>query len=124
MILVDNIDIKVVSHKEEVMELLNQNVKASLEAVGMQAENNAKIEITKLVYDTPESPNYVRTGNLRNSLSHADDGVSSVYVGTNVEYAPYVEFGVKGRPGRPYLKNAITKHIDEYKAIYERYLSM
>lgn len=33
----------------------------------------------------------VDTGNLRNSISHAiDKGGDTVYIGTNVEYAPYV----------------------------------
>ncbi len=34
----------------------------------------------------------VNTGNLRNSITHKVDGTEGV-VGTNVEYAPYVEFG-------------------------------
>ena len=48
----------------------------------------------------------VDTGNLRGSLTTQQDG-DGVIVGTNVDYAPFVEYGVYGRPGQPYLRPAI-----------------
>ena len=45
------------------------------------------------------------------------DNSNSVYIGTNVEYAPYVEFGTSKQKAQPYLKPAVTNHIDEYKKI-------
>lgn len=53
------------------------------------------------------------------------DGVApghdhSVYIGSNVEYAPYVEMGVKSRanyPKQPYLQPAIENHKAEYEGI-------
>ena len=42
-----------------------------------------------------------------------------VYIGTNVEYAPYVELGALGRDPKPYLKPAVENHIGEYQKIIE-----
>ena len=60
----------------------------------------------------------VDTGRLRNSISHTVDG-EAAYIGTNVEYAPCVELGARGRPGVHMLKRAATEHTDEYKRIME-----
>ena len=60
----------------------------------------------------------VDTGRLRNSISHTVDG-EAAYIGTNVEYAPYVELGARGREGVHMLKRAATEHADEYKRIME-----
>ena len=60
----------------------------------------------------------VDTGRLRNSISHTVDD-EAAYIGTNVEYAPYVELGVRGRKGVHMLQRAATEHTDEYKRIME-----
>ena len=112
----------VISHKDDVLKELGDKLGIALETIGMAGEANAKLEITKLVYDTPESPNYKRTGKLRNSLTHTDNGKDTVYIGTNVEYASAVEYGTKRIPPRPYLKNAVEKHSDEYKEIIDEIL--
>ena len=55
-------------------------------------------------------------------------GEYTVYVGTNVEYAAYVEMGHiqagsgKHVPAKPYIKPAIVDHLDEYKQILENTL--
>lgn len=64
----------------------------------------------------------VRTGNLRDSITHVVDG-RSVAVGTNVEYAAYVELGTSTQPARPYLIPAVTNHVDEIRAIATESLS-
>lgn len=90
-----------------------------LEMLGLQGERNAVIEINKVVYHAPESKSgYVRTGTLRNSLSHTSHG-DAAYIGTNVEYAPYVEMGTIKMKARPYLKPAVMNHVDEYKQIVQ-----
>ena len=84
----------------------------------------------------------VQTGNLKNSLTHqVVQEENAVYVGTAVEYAPYVEFGhhqevgryvpaIERRlvrdyvPGKPFLKPAIENHLDEYKSILENELKL
>ena len=60
----------------------------------------------------------VDTGRLRNSISHTVDD-EAAYIGTNVEYAPYVELGARGRQGVHMLQRAATEHADEYKQIME-----
>lgn len=84
----------------------------------------------------------VQTANLKNSLTHqVVQEEQAVYVGTAVEYAPYVEFGhhqevgryvpaIERRlvrdyvPGKPFLKPAIENHLDEYKSILENELKL
>lgn len=84
-------------------------VRRALEIIGGKAETYAK-ELTP-----------VRTGNLRNSISHkVDDSDKAAVIGTNVEYAPYVELGTRKQQPKPYLRPAIEDHIPEYKSILER----
>ena len=91
---------------DEVLSALERAKKRGLEAIGLTAEGHAKKE-------TP-----VDTGRLRNSISHETDD-DAAYIGTNVEYAPYVELGARGRQGVHMLKRAATEHADEYKRIME-----
>lgn len=139
-------------------EKLDADIESALEAVGLQAEGYAALELEN-------SPRRVDTGLLRNSITHAvggkptskksyhaDKGSSgksassksagmvklgfysgnappdtgkqkSVYIGTNVEYAPYVHDGTKHMTPNRFLKNALEKHKDEYKRMMEHYLS-
>lgn len=120
--------VEVTSHRIEVIEAKDEAIARALETIGLVAERYAK----------EKAP--VDTGRLRNSISHEVDD-DTVYVGTNVEYAPYLEFGTGkfaegggGRPTpwsyqddkgnwhttngmkpQPYLKPAIENHLDEYK---------
>lgn len=91
---------------DEVIAALKNAKKRGLEAIGLTAEGYAKKE-------TP-----VDTGRLRNSISHATDD-EAAYIGTNVEYAPYVELGARGRKGKHMLQRAATEHSDEYKRLME-----
>ena len=94
---------------------ISENIKSALlrgmEKCGLTAERFAK----KLApYDT---------GNLRNSITHeVDDGEPAVYIGTNVEYAPYVCLGTIHMDAQPFLKPAVNDHKDEYRKILENSL--
>ena len=90
----------------EALAALKRAKRRGLEAIGLTAEGYAKRE-------TP-----VDTGRLRNSISHATDD-EAAYIGTNVEYAPYVELGARGRQGKHMLQRAATEHAAEYKQIME-----
>lgn len=106
--------IKITDHSPEVLEELALKITIALELIGQAGENNAKFEITAL--------GAVDTGNLRNSITHATDKTSA-YIGTNVEYAPYVEFGTSKYPKeRPFLRNAVSNNTSEYKTIVEETL--
>lgn len=102
-----NVDIT--DNSEEVKEALEAALLRGLEAVGMTAETYAK-------QGCP-----VDTGRLRNSIAHAvNEEEKAVYIGTNVEYAPYQEMGTsRGVTAKHFLKNAAANHGDEYKAIIE-----
>ena len=91
---------------DEVLAALERAKRRGLEAIGLTAEGYAKRE-------TP-----VDTGRLRNSISHATDD-EAAYIGTNVEYAPYVELGARGREGKHMLQRAASEHTDEYKRLME-----
>ena len=95
---------KMESHKDEVLDELDLKIEVALEKIGLRAETHAKKYCP------------VDTGRLRNSISHTQSG-DSAYIGTNVEYATYVEFGTSKQKPQPYLKPAVTDHIDEYKKI-------
>lgn len=107
-----------------------------LKMIGVKAEKYAK---ALCPVGTPESTGIkgYRGGTLKNSITHQVNG-EVLSVGTNVEYAPYVELGTgpyfspppdweqfgsakgsgigKGyvRP-RPYLRPAIEDHKQEYE---------
>ena len=74
----------------------------------------------KLVYDTPPSPTYVRTGDLKKSIAHKYvKEEKAAYIGTNLEYAPYVEYGTRNMHERPFLRNAVQDYHDEYSRILQ-----
>ena len=119
-------------HSDEILAALQDAAERALEKCGLVAEGYAK----RL---TP-----VDTGNLRNSITHkVDPEEPAVYIGTDVEYAPYVELGTgeyypggrptpwkyqdakgnwhwtKGNPAQPYLKPAVADHAKTYRNIIE-----
>ena len=49
-------------------------------------------------------------------MAHAVSG-DAAYIGSNVEYAPYVEFGTSRNKAHHMIKKAATEHSEEYKAI-------
>lgn len=90
---------------DEVLRLVDEAKARVLEQWGLLAEGYAKLECP------------VDTGRLRNSISHGQADENTMAVGTNVEYAAYVELGTSRMAPRPYLAPAIEEHIDEYEAI-------
>lgn len=73
----------------------------------------------------PKNRGSVDTGTLRNSITHeVHPNEESVYVGTNIEYAPYVEYGTSKSPAYPFLRPALTNqtNVNRYQNIFEAYL--
>jgi len=92
----------------------------------LSAEQKAKDKALEIIGGKAES--YAKkicpvdTGRLRNSITHEQRDENTEAIGTNVEYAPYVELGhqITGGSyvaGKPYLRPAIENHADEYKQI-------
>ncbi len=104
-------------------ELLNaflSQAGTALEEIGLRAEGYAAA-LTPV--GTPEStgiPGYIG-GTLVNSIKHKVSG-KKVYIGTNVEYAPYIENGHRSYPPKHMLKRAASEHTEEYKAVLKKYL--
>lgn len=126
-------------YSDEVLEAFDEACLRALERCGSQAEGYAKDLVP------------VDTGNLRNSISHkVDSGEPAAHIGTNSEYAAYVEFGTGqysttgggttkthwaymgddgkfhiGKPmkARPYLKPAVANHVGTYRNIFKDELS-
>lgn len=120
-------------YSDEVLEAFDAACLRALERCGLQAEGYAKDLCP------------VDTGTLRNSISHkVVDSEPAAYIGTNMEYAPYVEFGTGqyssigggttkthwvymgddgkfhiGKPMKPqaFLKPAVADHAKTYKNI-------
>lgn len=122
-------------------EIKTDNTDAILKATD-DGINNALEIIGNKAADYAAALAPVQTGNLKNSMtSEVSQQEKAVYIGTAVEYAPYVEFGHHqevGRyvpaigkrlvrefvPAQPFLKPAIESHLDEYKHILESELKM
>lgn len=98
------------NNSDKVLDALKEQITVALEIIGLKAEGYAKGYCP------------VDTGRLRNSISHTADD-DSAYIGTNVEYAPYVELGTVRHP-KPvhFLKNAVQNHVQEYRDTIENAL--
>lgn len=120
------------SHTEEFLASHKDAIARALEICGGTAEAYAKVNLTR--------NRSVDTGVLRNSITHQKVDEYTEAVGTNVEYAPYVELGHHQQPGRyvpaigkrlkaswvpgkPYLRPAVENHASEYTNIIKTELS-
>lgn len=129
------IDVKITDNSDKFLDALPEQIEQALIAIGLTAESYAKEGCP------------VDTGRLRNSITYATGefmgvgeykdnnnvayidatakgkpGKNSVYIGTNVEYAQYVETGSSKQKARPFLKPAATEHTAEYKSLAEQAL--
>jgi HK97 gp10 family phage protein len=100
-----------ISHKKEFYDEYNKRVDKALTILGLVAERYASDICPK------------DTGRLQGSITHKPNlSEKAVYIGTNVEYAPYVELGTSRQTAQPYLRPAATDHVDEYTDIVKRVL--
>lgn len=125
-------DVLFIDNSKMFREAFEAAIKRALERCGMQTEGYAKENLTML--------EAVDTGNLRNSITHKVLE-NEVHIGTEVEYAIYVELGTgkyaeggrpdpwvyqddegrwhwtAGNPAQPYLKPAVADHKQTYRNI-------
>ena len=100
--------IEIHDNSREIANDIKSALLRGLETCGLVAEGYAK----KL------AP--VDTGNLRNSITHTvDEDEPAAYIGTNVEYAPYVCLGTIHMKAQPFLKPAVADHANTYRKIIE-----
>ena len=98
-----NIDVS--DHTREWLSALAPALSRGLGEVGLVAEVHAKARCP------------VDTGRLRDSITHAQLDARHEAIGTNVEYARYVELGTSRAGARPFLVPAASGHSPEYRAI-------
>lgn len=91
-------------NKDEFKKAADDAAKVAMTTIGLLAENYARIICP------------VDTGRLRNSITSVADSESTT-IGTNVQYAPYVELGTSRQKAQPYLRPAIEDHLSEYEDI-------
>lgn len=128
----DSMRIEITDNSGLVKEELEAAVLRALEKCGLTAEGYAKMLCP------------VDTGNLRNSITHqVQQSEAAVYIGTDSEYAAYVELGTgkyypggrqtpwvyqdakgnwhltHGQRAQPYLKPAVADHVPQYRSIIE-----
>ena len=114
--------VKYTSYASEILAKMAQAKTRSLEIIGGTAEGHAKEKCP------------VKSGRLRNSITHARVSEDTEAIGTDVEYAPFVELGHNQQPGRyvpaigkrlvashvaakPFLKPAVDNYQNEYLEI-------
>lgn len=96
---------------EQAVDGIDSAIGVALETIGLLAEK----------YAAKKCP--VDTGNLRGSITHeVDAGDNAVYVGTNVEYAPYVELGTSLQKAQPFLRPAASEHGARYRQVLKKAL--
>ena len=109
-----DVKIEVTNNVPQVKSAFKSQMKAALQAIGQQCEGYAKD-------DCP-----VDTGRLRNSITNKEFvDEQSVYIGTDVEYAIYVELrdNVSHATGKAhFLRDAAARHSAEYKKMAESIL--
>ena len=66
-----------------------------------------------------------RTGNLRASIgSRVENLRQEAFVGSPVEYAPYVEYGTRYMQAKPYLRPALEQNIDNVRDFFVREINL
>ena len=123
-------------YSKEGLAALEKGKRNALTAIGATAETHVKDNIT--------ADDLIDTGRLRNSITFATGDYSGigtytdnnkksysdatarntpkddeVGIGTNVEYAPYVELGTSRAKAHHMLQKAATEHSAEYKRLAE-----
>lgn len=101
-------EIKITSNKDFVLSEFCKQIEMGLKTIGLTAEGYAKDNCP------------VDTSRLKNSIAYAVES-TEVQIGTNVEYAPFVEFrDATHKTGQAhFLRDAAATHGDEYQAIME-----
>lgn len=126
--------VKITDNSDKVLELFEKAKKQALTAIGITAERFAKTD-TSMPVDTGRARNSITWATAERQgeqYSYTDErgnryaekiGVgadkNSVYIGSNVEYFPYIELGSRNMRARHILKNASSNHGTKYKKLVE-----
>lgn len=142
-------EFKIVDNSAQFIAAKDERVRTALTAVGIQAVSHVQRNYTvngrvdtgllrnSVAYaisgDKPSKDSYSGTTGQKSGRPGSTGGYSgtapadtpnkpAVYVGTNVDYALYIEEGTRKNAGTHDIKNAMTDNLSEYKAIFKEYL--
>ena len=127
-------------HTDDILKALKEASKKALMDVGLEASGDVAEFIT--------GEGIVDTGLLRNSITFALNGESAqigsytaskgdgkgsysgtapnkentVYIGTNVEYAKYVQYGTSKMGARDFMFAPLRANLEKYRQIIQNYL--
>ena len=107
---------------------------ATLKAIGIQGQAYATLLCTvdtgrlrnSITWVTSEGQGAANTqpaaksGGTAKPSDYAPNGAANpdtVHIGTNVEYASYIEEGTRNQTAQPFLRPAISDHIDDWYKI-------
>ena len=135
-------NVEVVSYKRNVEQATEKALKKAARMIGGTVEGHAKEAcpvdtgllrnsitfaiggqapaITDYKSDTKDKDGNYTTGNYDGEAPDDDAGEVTVYVGTNVQYAPYQELGTVNMDARPFLRPAMENFKDEIEQIINR----
>lgn len=138
-----------IDNSKQVIDEKNKKIEMVLEAIGIHLEGEAKEELENsprridtgllrnsithaisgektaiTAYKGDKESKYGKSGKVPSgsySGTAPDDPVDkkAVYIGTNVEYAPYVHEGTSRMSPNRYLKNACTRNAEQIKKYIE-----
>lgn len=97
------------SNFNQIYRQLRENERRALEAIGIFVRGEAQVRAP------------VDTGNLRDSIDYRV-GTGRVVIGTNVEYALYVEKGTSKMRAQPYLTPALEENKQRIQELAAEYL--
>lgn len=132
-----------VNNADKILSELDSKIEKALEAVGSEMENKAvqnlsrpperidtatlKNSITHAIGGHPVAkPNYSpsqvgKHGRVGKPVPYSGNAGKAndrkLYVGTNISYAPFVEFGTQKMPANHFLRDALMGHNEEYLKI-------
>ena len=101
-------EIKISSDAEKILrkfnktETVEKDVSKLVKDTLHNIERDAKLNLTK--------NDSVKSGRLRGSIISAYSGE----VGTDVEYAEYVEYGTRYQNAKPYFEPAVEKNLEKF----------
>lgn len=115
-----SVSVIVNSRADEALAEKERRLSVAFKIIAGKMKTYAKL---KAPVGTPESTGIkgYRGGTLRQSIRSSSNSRAAI-VGTNVEYAPYVELGTRKMRAQPYLRPSIENHLEEYKKILENEL--
>lgn len=111
--------VRFVDHSKEVLNRLEDNVSAALEAMGVACVGYV-VDQMQSGYGNPIR----KTGDLMRDVSYevGRSAKNTVDIGNSLKYAPFVHDGTIRMRGRPYLRDGITNNLNNLQDIAEEYL--